>query len=82
VLYADDAALFSGAPGGVSKSNSCKHMVTLDDPNRMLLFLVLGSLPFPAEGLLKSVRPSVRVKELENFRNYYLLTYSMEQSPS
>lgn len=39
--------------------------------NWMFLCSVLGSLPFPAERLLKSVRPSVRMKEFENFRMYY-----------
>jgi len=39
--------------------------------NRMLLCTVLVSLPFPTARMLKSVRPSVRMKELENFRMYY-----------
>ena len=30
VLYADDAALVSGAPGGGNKSYECDHMVTGD----------------------------------------------------
>jgi len=46
VLYADDVALVSGAPGGVSKSYPCDHVVTRDvEPDAFVLGFRVIAIP-------------------------------------
>jgi hypothetical protein len=69
VLYADDAVLVSGAPGGGSKSCSCDHMVTRDvEPDALVLGFRVNAIP---RGAPVKIRPSFCTRgRTRNFRMY------------
>jgi len=67
-VYADDAALVSGAQGGGNKSYACDHVVTRgDEPDAFVLGFRVTAIP---RGAPVKIRPSIctheRTRKIQN----------------